>query len=261
MNLIVKLLILSDLHFGGGNGEEEAAEELKNFILTVYDPQETAVCLTGDLTENASPAEVAAVKAFIASLELAGFLVLRVPGNHDKGFKGFMRQRDRIAHWQSEIHPAPYPRELMWNGWRFLLLDSCADNGPGALAQGTLGSDQLAWLKVVLSYDFPTVILMHHKPWWSVPTLRLTDANKFLSITNNARCRLVVVCGHRHYHAVWHGRDGVVLAVSAGKCTEKKREPTRGLGKLAFWKRRTFWYEFEEITLGADLSCKIVRLE
>ena len=264
MKTLLKLLILSDLHIGAGDGEIEAAMELAEYIIATYDPDTTLIAITGDGTDNASDDEIHLLSVLIQCLRDAGFTVIVIPGNHDQGWGGVSRQAERIARWQSNIHPAGYPHETVWQGWRVLMLDSCAGAGYGSLAQGTLGSEQIAWLASQMMSAERTLLFLHHKPWWKKPSLLLTDADEFLTLTRRARGRLVVVCGHRHEHQVWHGRDGAELVVNAGKCTEWHRPPKTWRQRLAFWRKdtRPRWLEFEEVDLSAPVAtCRKVRLE
>lgn len=248
----MKLLILSDVHIGKTSEEGQSALFLFRHIAERYDHRSTVIAFTGDLTDDASLPQIKVASDLISKFRRHGFTVFAVPGNHDRGFSGLVDDEERISAWETHI-AGGWPQIHQKAGWRFLLLNTANDSD--FMAQGKLGHDQLAFLAVELSDKAPMVILMHHKPWWRNPTLLLADADAFLAFTRRAQGPLVVVCGHKHERAVWRDKDGASLALSAGRCTEKKTG-------APFWKRLlrlAKWHlEYEEIDLSS-LEVRVIR--
>lgn len=88
--MTLRLAHLSDIHFGGENGDAVAAAAQ---WISVHQPD--LAVITGDVTREGAPAEFAAARAWIDSLTAPALVV---PGNHDTPY--FSLARRLFAPWK-----------------------------------------------------------------------------------------------------------------------------------------------------------------
>jgi 3',5'-cyclic-AMP phosphodiesterase len=149
------VLQLSDSHIGatwaGGDpaARLEAAVESARRSLDRPD----AVLISGDLSENASADEYAAVRSLVARLDAP---VYPLPGNHDR--RDTLRTSFDLP--GQARTPVQYTADV--GPLRLVALDSTR---PGEDA-GELDRDRLAWLDAELTGapDRPTLVALHHPP-------------------------------------------------------------------------------------------------
>lgn len=147
-----------------------------------------AVLLTGDLSQDGTPASYAALGALLAPLGAPSYAL---PGNHDD------KEAMRAALAEAPFQPAC---AFAAGGWRVLLLDSAV---PGE-THGCLPEDALAELATTLDAHprTPTLVALHHPPKppgaaWLDP-LGLRQPGPFLDLVEaHAQVRLVLF-GHIH---------------------------------------------------------------
>lgn len=150
------------------------------------------VVLTGDLAHDEEPA------SYLALRQLLGPDVDRarpLPGNHDD------RAALRVA-FPALGDEGPDGRTTFVDdvgGWRLVGLDSQL---PGEDA-GRLGSEQLAWLRAVLTEDpRPTALFVHHPPVATghpvLDEMGLLDADELAATLREAPWVRVVAHGHIH---------------------------------------------------------------
>src|SRR5262245_51848311 len=134
------LLQLTDPHVGATWGEGEPLARLREAVAAVRalpDPPD-AVLLSGDLTDNAEPAEFEAVREALAPLRAPLF---PLPGNHDA--RAPLREAFGLAGAGEER--VDYAAEL--GPLRLVVLDSTV---PGQV-EGSLDAAALAWLDAELA--------------------------------------------------------------------------------------------------------------
>jgi 3',5'-cyclic AMP phosphodiesterase CpdA len=149
------LLQISDTHLGAeweGVDPDESLLRAVEAILTLGDRPD-ALLVSGDLTQNGTPAEYARLRDLLAPLDLEPHVL---PGNHD--LRGPLREAFGLPGEGEE--PASHVVDL--GPLRLVCLDSII---PGAEA-GALDEGRVEWLEAALSQAprKPTVIAMHHPP-------------------------------------------------------------------------------------------------
>lgn len=121
--------------------------------------------------------------------------VYYTPGNHDDPSlmaKLFSRRTLGAGEKLTQV--------MQSGGWRFVLLDSSV----AGQDQGTLGDDQLAWLRDTLAKEpkVATMVIVHHNPLpigskW-LDTMTISDARELLEILDAAPQVRAVLYGHVH---------------------------------------------------------------
>ena len=192
------LVQLTDTHVLAEAGGAMLGIPLRDSLRRVVDAiqQEDAAppdlaLVTGDLSQDGSPASYAAVGQLLAPL---GVPCYGMPGNHDA--KPALR---------AALMQPPFRPDCMFEagGWRFVLLDSAV---PGAV-HGALPSAALEALDATLSArpDVPTLVALHHGPFpvgaaWLDP-INLRDPEGFRQVVDQHPQVRLVLFGHIHQAA------------------------------------------------------------
>lgn len=158
-----------------------------------------AFVLSGDLTDNGSPAAYRRLRELVApAAERLGAQVIYAMGNHD----------ERVA-FRSELLGTPAcdiradsPHDVVYDvcGVRIIVLDSTTTGRH----DGRLEPEQLGWLDEQLSRPSPlgTLLVLHHPPIPSpvttVNSLRLQQAERLESTIAGSDIRMIL-CGHTHH--------------------------------------------------------------
>jgi 3',5'-cyclic-AMP phosphodiesterase len=146
--------------------------------------------LTGDTAHDEARETYESVRNVLA--EWAG-RVRVIPGNHDDRY--FLRDVF------SQGSGGPVGRvtfHVPWHDWQVIGLDSQC---PGELP-GSLGVEQLDWLRTQLKAPLHTLLLLHHppiavqSPW--LDKIGLQDASDFERLLQDHPQVRLVVCGHVH---------------------------------------------------------------
>lgn len=208
---------LSDTHLTGdgspvgGVVDADAQLDAALGVLTSWNVRCDAWVISGDLSDNGSPASYTRLGARVDEAAASvGTRVIWATGNHDDN-----------AHFRAGILgepavPGPYLAEHVLDGLRVLVLDS---NVPGSPA-GTASAASLAWLAERLAEPAAsgTVLVIHHAPLpplqdaaWGWP---LTNPGELARVVGGSDVR-AVLSGHFHHAAfgVWAG-VGVGIAPS-----------------------------------------------
>lgn len=153
--------------------------------------------LTGDLSQDGTPAAYEAVRDLVAPLNTSCYWV---PGNHD-----------RPAVMNQSLDGAPFrtDRAFSVGAWRVVMLDTAV---PGE-THGRLSAKELEFLNESLSAhsDAPTLIAMHHSPvpvgsaWLDPINLREPEAFRQI-VEAHPQVRLVLF-GHVHQQVEAHWGD------------------------------------------------------
>ncbi|WP_457646379.1 phosphodiesterase [Profundibacter sp.] len=200
---------ISDTHIAGPglktNGIAPMAENLARCVdaINALTMQPDLVLLSGDVTNDATRAEVLRAGEILAGLNSPLYLV---PGNHD----------DRAVLWDVFGGGAVPARadgfvNYVVNGadLRIIALDSVAQGHSG----GMFCETRAAWLRAALADggDQPTVIFMHHPPLkCGVPETDqdgFEGADELGAIVAGYPNIQRILCGHIHLltHARWNG--------------------------------------------------------
>ena len=200
----LRVLQVSDCHVSADPGADyrgqNADRNLESLLPAIRSWNPDVILLTGDVSEDASPASYARVARMLASV---GAPVLALPGNHDD--PKIMQQHFPTGPWQG---PCSYKAE----DWLLVLLNSTA---PGKIS-GVLGQRDLEQLqKLLLRSEAKHILLaLHHQPvpvnapW--IDRYGLENPGELLNIIdahNRVRC---VAWGHVH-HEFRAEREGVAL--------------------------------------------------
>ena len=161
-------------------------------------PQPDVLLLTGDLSQDGTPASYELLQNLLSPLKMPTYWL---PGNHDC-----------VNAMQQVLNRAPIsPRKAFKRGgWNFILINSRV---PGCV-HGQLSSETLDWLefRLKLMGDRPTVIALHHPPfrinsdWLDTSTLQ-NPQELFALLERHSQVKLVLF-GHIHQEFN-HQRHGV----------------------------------------------------
>jgi len=222
----VKIIHLSDTHIGAGRDRLVELNSLVAHIRATYEPDDTAVAITGDLVER--PLEVLYSQLWRALMPLVdGYRLMAVPGNHDvHAARGVdLGGRGDYSGWRRHVEPliggealAHGIREWRLGDRQVLGIDtnyaSARDRDPD-LARGCVGQDQLGELTMVL--ETGAIVLGHHRVWWDDHLHRLEDALKLHEVLDPRAAWYL--CGHQHArHDVTRG---AVRYVAAPRSTQR----------------------------------------
>lgn len=226
------LLHWSDLHIGRGHTEKRRLRRLVLHTLDNYDPATTAIVITGDLTDDGTSEQYAAVLDELWPLR-RGFLVEIQPGNHDFKLAGNYPMGDEVDAFWSFRHQLTgatrsigYPYVNQFGGVQIIGLDSCTEAlDVDMLARGKLGYAQLqqlaGYLEMGQRAGLHNVVCLHHHPFDRGIALDLVDSDELLA-TLSHRCDLLLF-GHKHEWDAWSGLYGVGRMLAADKTTTSMR--------------------------------------
>jgi len=232
---MIRLIHLSDLHVRSKRSRPENgnAIALADQLVDRYGTDarnRTFVILTGDLVDDAKPAQYAQLERGVLERLRGAFHVLAVPGNHDFARwgnhfdpKAPQRFRDRVR--DLPAHPLPSVDVAAHPGERpvlFVGVDSADPGDVAFFADGVVDARQRAELKAVLddtqyAGHFKT-IYVHHHPFLREWFVSFREADAFLELI---RSRVdLVLFGHKHVHEPFLGRYGIPTMLASGKVTQ-----------------------------------------
>jgi len=188
---------VSDLHLDGGARAARRAAAVFEYLDRLPRPVD-AILVTGDIADNAAPAEYEeAAKLFAGRDNL-----FACPGNHDR------RPAYRAALLGDPSgSDAPINRlhRIGSAGPAVLLCDSTI---PGR-ADGVLADETLAWIEATLTElpdDVPALVAFHHPPVVLhlpfIDDIRLAGEQRLASLLTNFPQVAAVLTGHAHTAAV-----------------------------------------------------------
>ncbi|GAA2805636.1 metallophosphoesterase [Saccharopolyspora taberi] len=194
------LIQLSDTHIlPAGELQHGAVDTFTNLeaaLATVAASGVTvsALLLTGDLTDDGSPAAYRRLREIVEpAAERLGARLIYVMGNHDE--RGAFRTELLSAAATAEPHDVVH----QVGGLRIIVLDTTT---PGR-HDGRLEAAQLRWLRAELERPAPrgTVLALHHPPLPSavppVHLLRMYDAQRLGEAIAGTDVR-IILSGHNH---------------------------------------------------------------
>jgi Icc protein len=197
---------------------EVALDKLRDSGITV-----SALLLTGDLTDDGSPAAYRRLRdAVEPAAELLGAKVIYAMGNHDEraAFRTELLSGEPTTEACDGVH---------WlGGLRIIVLDSTI---PGH-HDCHLDDAQLSWLRAELATPAAqgTVLVLHHPPLPSpVPTvhlLRLRDAQRLGDVVAGSDVR-IILSGHAHHTGCGSLAD-IPVWVSPASAHQTDSLPPRG---------------------------------
>ena len=208
---------ISDFHvrrrIAYADGDVDTLERLERAVRHVQGlrPAPDLVVATGDLANDATAAEYAAVHEALSRLDMPFYVI---PGNHDDrsalaaafAADGYLPAQGDFLHYVVEEFPL-----------RLIMLDTTI---PGE-DSGEMCDRRLAWLEARLAEapERPTVIFMHHPPFASGPPffdrLGLAGGDAVGAIVAGNRQVEAVLCGHVH-RAIDLGWRGTLAATTPG---------------------------------------------
>jgi Icc protein len=200
----VRVLQLSDSHLAAnrqaGYRGQNADSNLRNLLpaARAWDPD--LVLLTGDVSEDASPASYARAAVMLGTI---GAPLLALPGNHDDPAE--MSRHFPLGPWQG-----PFAREA--GPWLIVLMDSTVRGG----ISGSFSQQYLERFDRVLRGSRASFVLvaLHHQPvpvdapW--IDRYPLEQPQRFLDFIDRDRRVRCIVWGHIH-HDYRAERNGVML--------------------------------------------------
>jgi len=229
---VLRILQVSDCHVSASPRADYRGvnpdENLRSLLPVLRRWQPELVLLTGDVSEDASPAAYGRVSAMLGTL---GAPVLALPGNHDD--PAVMQRYFPSGPWRG-------PFAHSGKGWQLILLDSAVS---GQIS-GALNTEDLERLELSLrrsSPGFALVVLHHHPvpmnaPW--IDRYPLERPETFFELVDRFPGVRGVVWGHVH-QAFESARDGVLMLggpSTAANSLPKTMEFTRDLsGPACRW--------------------------
>jgi 3',5'-cyclic AMP phosphodiesterase CpdA len=208
---------LADLHVGRPGSE---AAEVLDRLHTIMRPGD-GVAFLGDLTDNGSAVEYAALRKMLGWLVACGVPRVAVEGNHDTGCKGLLWMRSRERRWSSFARWfCGGSRTLDVGKVSVLGIDTTRHTlWPGDLATQEVGSGQLKTLDArideALYAGKRPVVAGHGGLLCDDPTLRLGDAERLWETVRGRAWS----CIEGHWHKdMEQTRRGVLLRSIGAAC-------------------------------------------
>jgi 3',5'-cyclic AMP phosphodiesterase CpdA len=229
-----KIIHLSDIHIG----HDDCGAKFQIIVNHIVDKMQPAsdyiILITGDIVENAKHTEyIDESLGAIAQLEIHGYKVLVVPGNHDYG-NGALGNRKYVSRFKKRYYENPkitYPKLDIIDEMAFLGLDSTAEElhwFDRFLSEGELGSRQMNRLMKMLSEpevaSRKKIVYLHHHPFDFKFAMQLKDNDKLQKAIEN---RLdLLLFGHYHNNSgsagkIYNGTWGIPRCYNAGSSTHK----------------------------------------
>lgn len=160
-----------------------------------FRPQPDAIVVTGDLSDDGSPASYQELSAILRRTTTRPVYV--IPGNHDE--RGAFRTH--LAHLPGVNDHPDFVQYTVENlPVRLVMLDTLVPGEP----HGELNAAQLAWLDATLAAapDRPTMIAMHHPPFLCgirhLDRINLRDTPAFTAVIARHPQVRRIICGHHH---------------------------------------------------------------
>ncbi|MGZ0711224.1 phosphodiesterase (plasmid) [Coraliomargarita sp. W4R53] len=213
------LLHLSDTHFLAGNallgGRYDTAANLVQTLELVESMNlaPDAIVFTGDLADLGEHEAYRALRELVEPVaQRLDAPLVWVAGNHD--------ERPALRQELLGLDPTYEPVTGVWdlNGLRLVSLDSSV---PG-WHHGDLGSEQLEWLRSILSTPAPlgTILALHHPPLpCHIPffdILELREQARLAEVLSGTDVR-AILAGHLHY-STSGTFAGIPVSVAAATC-------------------------------------------
>lgn len=181
--------------------------------LAAFSPAIDACMFTGDMTSHGTPEEYALLRTLLKALPMPWFAI---PGNHDA--------RETFREAFSDLFPFEDEKflhyETAFRNIRILALDTLAPGSDG----GGLCEKRLAWFeaKARRPHDGPTLILMHHQPYWTGINFHdgiglNSGKEEFGKLVASLGGRASILCGHIHRPSscIWNGAFAAIAGSPA----------------------------------------------
>ena len=228
INIVKKIIHLSDLHLGYSDCLEKAERIFQN-IIKREKTEGTVILITGDIVDKgASKEDLVDGLKLLAELRGNGFTVLLCPGNHDYG-TGYLNSAKTADNFRKIYLPevSGFPRLDIIGNVAFIGLDSTA----GELewynryfADGKLGRKQRIELEKIMAdpaiKDKIKVVYLHHHPIHFLPLMWLKDRERLRKIIGGKVD--ILLFGHMHFGNTYPNAWGIKIVMDGGSSTGKK---------------------------------------
>lgn len=208
---------LTDCHLFADAGQTMlAVQPVQTFQRVVeqvrsLSPRPDVLLLTGDLSQDETPASYARLRSAILPLERPTYWI---PGNHDQP----LLETDLLS--QGKISAQ---KQFQQGGWNFVLLNSALRNE----VHGALSDATLDWLEQQLQAmpAQPTLVALHHPPLpiqslW-MDEIGLKNPADFFAVVDRYPQVKLVLFGHIHQEFEAE-RNGVKYLGSPSTCVQFK---------------------------------------
>jgi hypothetical protein len=230
----MNIIQISDTHLGETPENSTRTQRLVAHIVDAYDPADTAVVHTGDVTHDGEAWQCREAARIFRPLVDAGFQFLPCPGNHDYRYSGVVpddQAAERFHAWRRELAGAPkhWPYVTERGRARIICLDSCTNRNWHALARGEVGYAQRMRLAKYLEMgdELVNLVFLHHHAIHQHTGCEMLDAELLLAELAG-RCKALAF-GHNHKWGIWRETFGVNWIIASGKVTDLVE------GALNYW--------------------------
>lgn len=191
----MRLVQITDTHIVPKNSHwlsdpaTQTAERLSRAIARINELVPDAVILSGDATDDGSPASYEHLKELLAPLKAPLFVT---PGNHDN--RGALRAAFSLPAGFIQYSVDAFPVRLL-----------CLDSHIPGEAGGLLCSERLDWLEEALQThpEKPTLLFLHHPPVKTgmkcFDNILLAPSPRFERLVESHPQILALLCGHYHH--------------------------------------------------------------
>jgi 3',5'-cyclic AMP phosphodiesterase CpdA len=233
---MVRLIHLSDLHFGAHDPELVAAVEQK---VNAAGPD--LVVISGDLTQRARTEQFQEACQFLERLRDAGHDVLAVPGNHDVPLYDVLRRfLSPLTRYMRYIDDTLCPLQEL-PGATILGINTARSL---TFKDGRISEEQMAFIRETFERTDPnaTRILVTHHPLFALPVgeglaSAVGRSELALDAVGDAGVDMLLA-GHHHEASIHSARDlvtraGPALVVQAGTATSTRlREEQQSFNRI-----------------------------
>jgi 3',5'-cyclic AMP phosphodiesterase CpdA len=238
---MVKLIQISDLHYGSSEFE---IRYLENIIDYINEQRPDAVICTGDITHKSRKNEYEFISTYLNQIKVP---LLNIMGNHDAANNG-------VVFFERFIGPRRAALVLDEKDTFILGVRSPRDN----TSEGEVGDEQLEWMMKQFdkcNKNIKILALHHHLvavPSAGVKRGTLVDAGEVLQLTQDYGIDLVLQ-GHRHVPHVWAFGKTVLVYCGTSASNKVRADDTPCFNEISIDSDKITIKVVDSLTLSKNL--------